>query len=435
MIRATMFASLVLTIAAAPAMAAPKPVKVDDRVWAAAEASRGSQLKLLESVVNIDSGTGDVEGGRQVAAILAARLKAMGAALEMVPAEMPGLPDNLVATFTGTGKGRVLLIGHIDTVFEPGTVARWPFRIEGDRAFGPGVSDEKGGVVQAVFALKILKDTGFRDFKSITYLIETSEERGSPGTRALISRLLKDTDVELNLEPGDSPDLVTVWRKGSNTFYIDVKGRAAHAGIAPQDGRNAADELIHQLQALVPFPKTGDGMTANLTLMSAGSRYNIIPDTASAAINVRVREKAQAEEVARALEASARAPLIPETQVTVRRETSFPPLSSNASTDLLADRAEAIYAGLGLRLGRGGNGGASQSALAADAGVPALDGLGPVGGGFHSDKEYLDLKTLTPRLYLLTRLIMDYGKAPPPPMTGEMTKRRRCNAGSVKPRC
>jgi glutamate carboxypeptidase len=424
MMRTAVMAALILA-ATTPVVAAPKPVKADSRILAAAEALRDDQIKLLETVVNIDSGTGDVAGGRKVAALLAERLRAMGAAIEMVPAEITGLPDNLVATFTGSGKGRVLLIGHLDTVFEPGTVSRWPFRIEGDRAYGPGVSDEKGGVVQAVFALQILKDAGFRDFKTITYLIETSEERGSPGTRALISRLLKDADVELNLEPGDAPDVITVWRKGSNTFYIDVKGRAAHAGVAPQDGRNAADELMHQLQAVAPFPKTGDGMTVNLTLMSAGSRYNIIPEDASAAINVRVREKAQAEQVAQALEASARAPLIPDTKVRVRRETSFPPLSSNASTDALADRAEAIYAGLGLKLGRGGNGGASQSALAADAGVPALDGLGPVGGGFHSGKEYLDLKSLTPRLYLLTRLIMDYGKSPPPPMNSETGKPSR----------
>lgn len=401
---------------ALPATAAPTPVALDKRVWAAAEAARPEHLKLLETLVNIDSGTGDVEGGRKVGDIMAARLVALGAAVERVPAEIPGLPDNIVATLAGTGKGRVLLIGHLDTVFDPGTVARRPFRIEGSRALGPGVSDEKGGVVQGLYALQILRDLKFTDFRKIVLLLETSEERGSPGTRRLIDRLLKDADVELNLEPGDAPDVLTVWRKGSNSFYIDVKGRAAHAGVAPQDGRNAAEELIHQLQAITPFPKSGDGLTVNLTLMSAGARYNIIPEDASAAINVRVRDKPDAELVARALEASAKQTLIPDTKVTIRREASFPPLPSNPSTDALADRAEAIYAGLGLKIGRGGNGGASESALAAEQGVPALDGLGPVGGGFHSDKEYLDLNTLTPRLYLLVKLMMELGKAPPPRM-------------------
>lgn len=398
---------------AGPAPAATKPVPKDTKVWVAAEKARPEQLKLLEQVVNIDSGTGDVAGGRKVAAILTARLKALGMTVESVPAEAPGLPENTVARLSGTGKGRVLLIGHLDTVFEPGTVAKWPFKIDGTRASGPGVADEKGGVVEGLYALQILRDLGFKDFKEIVFLIETSEERGSPGTRALIDKLLKDADVELNLEPGDAPDVLTVWRKGSNVFRVDVKGRAAHAGVAPQDGRNAATELIHQLQAAEPFPKTGDGITANLTLMSAGSRYNIIPDTASATINVRVRDKAQAETFSQALETSAKTTVVPDTQVTVTRETSYPPLPNNAATDALADRAEAIYAGAGLKLGRGGNGGASQSALAAEAGVPTLDGLGPVGGGFHSDKEYMDLNTVTPRLYLLTKLIMEFGKAPP----------------------
>jgi glutamate carboxypeptidase len=403
-------------IACAAASAAPRPAAKDARIWAAVDRVRPEQLRLLEQVVNVDSGTGDVEGGRKVAALLVPRLEALGMTVTKVVAEAPDLPENIVATMTGTGKGRILMIGHIDTVFGPGTVAARPFRIEGGRALGPGVSDEKGGVVEGLYALQILHDLGFRDFGRITFLIETSEERGSPGTRALIARLLGDTDVELNLEPGDPPDVVTVWRKGSATFRIDVKGRAAHAGVAPQDGRNAAVELIHQIAAADVFPKSGEGLTANLTLMSAGSRNNIIPENASASINVRVRDKADFDRVERKLRENAEARLVPDTQVAVSRDSAFPPLPSNPATDALADRAEAIYAGLGLRIGRGGNGGASESALAAEMGVPALDGLGPVGGGFHSDKEYLELGSLGPRLYLLAKLIMDLGRSPPPRM-------------------
>jgi glutamate carboxypeptidase len=147
--------------------------------------------------------------------------------------------------------------------------------------------------------------------------------------------------------------------------------------------------------------------------MNAGSRENIIPENASAAINVRVRDKADFERVERTLQANARQTEIPDTMVTVSRTPAFPPLPSNPGTDALAARAEAIYAGIGRKIGRGGNGGASESALAAEAGVPALDGLGPVGGGFHSDKEYLDLTTMTPRLYLLAELLMDLGRNPP----------------------
>ena len=375
--------------------------------------TRAAQLELLQQIVDIDSGTGDVEGGRKVAAALIPRLKALGMEVETVPADIAGLPENLVARLAGTGKGRILMIAHMDTVFGPGTVAKRPFRADAEKAYGPGVSDEKGGVVEGLTALQLLHGAGFKDFKSITFLIETSEERGSPGTRKLIARLLPDADVELNLEPGDPPDALTVWRKGSTTFRIDVQGRAAHAGVAPQEGRNAAVELIHQLQADDVFPKSGDGLTANLTVMNAGTRDNIIPDHAEAQINVRVRQAAQVAEVEAVLDKNAQTTAIPDTKVAVSHNEAFPPLPSNPATEALAARAQAIYAGLGLTLGTTGNGGASESALAADAGVPALDGLGPVGGGFHSEAEYLDLKSVTPRLYLLTKLIEDLGRKPP----------------------
>lgn len=396
-------------MARAPAAPAPK----DGRAWSAAQALRPEQLRTLEALVNVDSGTGDVAGGRRVAALLIPALKALGMNVETVAAEAPDLPDNIVATLEGSGGGRILMIGHIDTVFGPGTVATRPFRIAGDRATGPGVSDEKGGVVEGLYALRILHDLGVRDFGRITFLIETSEERGSPGTQALIKRLVAQSDVELNLEPGDPPDALTVWRKGSATFHIDVKGRAAHAGVAPQDGRNAAVELIHQIQADDVFPHSGPGLTANLTVMGAGTRANIIPENASAQINVRVRDKADFDRVQRTYEANAHQLQVPDTIVTVSREPAFPPLPDNAGTDALAARAAAIYGGIGRSIGRAGNGGASESALAAEAGLPALDGLGPIGGGFHSDKEYLDLTTVTPRLYLLAELLIDLGRNPP----------------------
>lgn len=409
--------ALLAALAATPALAAPvKPVPKDAKVWAAAEAARPEQMKLLEQVVDIDSGTGDVAGGRAEAAVFAERLRAIGADVQMVTAEAPGLPENLVATLKGAGKARILIIAHMDTVFEQGEAARRPFRTDADKAYGPGVGDEKGGVVEAIYALKILHDQGFTNFGRITFLIETSEERGSPGTQGLIARLAKDADVELNMEPGDTPDVLTVWRKSAATFRITVKGRAAHAGMAPQEGRNAATELIHQLDLFDgAFPKSGDGITANLTLMSAGTRANIIPDHAEAEINVRVRDLADFDKVQAVLVKNAATTQVPDTSVTIDRGTDavFPPLKVNPATEALADRAEAIYAGVGLNIGRGGNGGASESALASAVGTPALDGLGPAGGGFHSPNEYILLSTVTPRLYLLAKLIEDLGRNPP----------------------
>jgi glutamate carboxypeptidase len=394
-----------------PAGAAPKR---NDKLYAAVESSRDGFLSLWRDIVNIDSGTGDVAGGAKVIALLTGRLKELGAETRIEPAEAPGLPDNLVATFHGTGKGRILVIAHVDTVFGPGTVAQRPFRIEGDRAHGPGVGDEKAGVVNAVMALKLLRDMGFENYATITLLIETSEERGSTGTQKLIRALAVQHDVEFNMEPGDAPDAITVWRKGSANVHIQVKGRAAHAGVAPQDGRNAATELVHQLEStrnLVPL--SGDGPTLNLTLIRAGERTNIIPDAAEAVFSLRIRKPEEREQILAKLQAAIAKPAVPDTSVTVTAEPGYPPLIETPDVDALADRATAIYAEMGRSLARSGNGGASESAVVQTLGTPALDGLGLVGGDFHTDHEWVDLNSLAPRLYLITRLLMETGANPP----------------------
>ena len=398
--------ALSVTAAAAP--------RRNDAVYRAAEAARPATLDLLKEMVNIDSGTGDVAGGNKIAALLAARLTALGATVRREPAEAPNLPDNMVAVFHGTGKGRILLIAHTDTVFGPGTVAARPFRIEGDRAHGPGVGDEKAGVALALSALTLLHDLKFTNFATITLLIDTSEEQGSPGSTRLIKALAPQHDVEFNMEPGDAPDAITVWRKGSSRIHIKVKGRAAHAGVAPQDGRNAAVELIHQLNSIAgAFPLSGDGTTVNLTVLKSGERPNIIPDAAEAIVNARFRKLEDLPQIIGRLEAAAKVTAVPDTSASVSANPGFPPLVEDANTDALAAHAQAIYAEIGKTLTKAGNGGASESAVAQAAGTPALDGLGMVGGDFHTDHEWVDLNGLVPRLYLITRLIMDMGARPP----------------------
>ena len=386
----------------------------NDKVYQAAEANRAVALDLLKEIVNIDSGTGDVEGGAKVEAVLRARLLQLGAEVRTEPAEAPGLPDNLLAVFHGTGKGKILIIAHVDTVFGPGTAATRPFSMDKERAHGPGVGDEKAGVVNAFTALKILHDIGFKNFATITLLLDDSEERGSPGSTKLIKRLAREHNVEFNMEPGDPPDALTVWRKGSASIRIQVKGRAAHAGMAPQDGRNAAVELMHQLSALQgAFPASGNGITVNLTVLRAGERNNIIPDQAEGILNVRYRKSEDFDAILAKVEAGAHNTQVPDTSVTISHDPAFPPLTENAQIDALAARARAIYAEIGKTIELSGNGGASESALAMSEGTPALDGLGYVGGDFHTDHEWIDLNSVTPRLYLFTRLLMELGTKPP----------------------
>jgi glutamate carboxypeptidase len=387
----------------------------NEPVYQAAEANRAGALKLLESIVNIDSGSGDVEGGKRVEEILAAQLKSSGADIRYEPAEAPDLPPNLVAVFHGTGNAKILIIAHVDTVFGPGTAAKRPYSVEGNRAHGPGVGDEKAGAVNAVTALKILHDLGFKKYASITLLLDDSEELGSPGSTELIKTLARQNDVEFNMEPGDPPDALTVWRKGGGDISIRVEGRAAHAGMVPQNGRNAAVELVHQLAALeAAFPHSGDGTTVNLTVIKAGDRNNIIPDSAEATLDVRYRKLDDFYAVLTKIKSGLAPKIVPDTTITVAEKGSaFPPLTENPQIDALGARAQAIYAELGKTVALSGNGGASESAVASSVGTPALDGLGYVGDAFHTDHEWIDLSSVTPRLYLFTRLLMETSLSPP----------------------
>ncbi len=402
----TLWITLFLLIGAGAASRAAE--HRDEKVYRAVEANRDGALELWRQLVDIDSGTGDLQGGNRIQALLTDRLRGLGADVRAEAAETAGLPDNLIATFHRRGETKILIIAHMDTVFGPGTAAARSFRVEGNRALGPGVGDEKAGVVNAVTALKVLRDLGFTAFNTITLLIDDSEERGSPGSTRLIKALARQHDVEFNMEPGDPPDAITVWRKGSATIRVKVQGRAAHAGMAPQDGRNAATELVHQLSVIdALFPHSGDGITVNLTVITAGDRNNIIPDRAEALLNVRYRHAEEFDQILSKIGEVAKDTVVPDTRVDVSHDPAFPPLTENAQIDALATRAQSIYAELGRQLSLGGNGGASESALSMAEGTPSLDGLGFVGGDFHTDKEWVDLSTVTPRLYLFTRLLIE----------------------------
>ena len=407
----TLAAMSLALLAVGPGVAATKR---DAPVYRAVEASRTAALDLLKAIVNIDSGSGDVAGGEQVESLLARRLKAAGAEVRTEAAEVAGVAPNLVAVFHGNGKSRVLIIAHIDTVFGPGTAAKRPFRMDADKAYGPGVGDEKAGVVNAVIALEILHQLHFTDYATITLLIDGSEELGSPGSTQLIKTLAKQNDVEFNMEPGDPPDAATVWRKGGGDITIQAHGRAAHAGMVPQDGRNAVVELVHQLAALQgKFPQSGDSITVNLTTIKTGDRSNIIPDFAEATLDVRFRTPEQFDQVLAAVKSDLVPTIVPDTTIEAfTKGSAYPPLVENAQIDSLGKRAQGIYAELGRTLSLSGNGGASESAVAMSVGTPALDGLGYVGGGFHTDHEWIDLSTVTPRLYLFTRLLMETSRKP-----------------------
>jgi glutamate carboxypeptidase len=374
-----------------------------------AERQQPGAIKLWERLVNIDSGTGDMEGVNAVGAIAIEELKKLGAAIETIPA-LPAYGNNIVASFTGSGKGRILLIAHMDTVFAKGTAAARPFRIEGGRAYGPGVSDDKAGIVVALSVLKILDGLKFKDYARITLMLNTNEETGSRGSRALIEKLAREHDVTLNLEGGRVGDGITIWRKGSGTINVEVKGRASHAGASPELGRNAAMELAHQMLQLVRLANAEKGTTINFTVIKAGDRKNVIPDHAVADADIRAVVTEEFDRVERELPLAAKNKLIPDTEVKTSLTRTFPPMAQNAQIDALAAMAQRIYGELGKTLTLGGSGGAADSSLSAGVFRPTLDGLSLVGGNAHTDREFAMVDSMVPRFYLLTRMVMELGK-------------------------
>jgi glutamate carboxypeptidase len=402
---ATLMIGALISLGPAVAAEAVKPI-LDS-----AEKHKPGAIKLWERLVNIDSGTGDAEGMKAVGAIAIEELKKLGAAVETV-SSAPAAGDNIVATFNGTGKGKVLLMAHMDTVFAKGAAAARPFRIERGRAYGPGVSDDKAGIVVAIAVLNILQDMKFKDYARITVFLNTNEETGSRGSRALIEKLAKEHDVTLNLEAGRIGDGITIWRKGSGTIKVEVRGRASHAGASPELGRNAVMELAHQMLQLTKLADARKGTTVNFTVIKGGDRKNIIPDFAEADADVRAVVTDEFDRVERELAAAIRNKLVADTEVKATLIRTFPPMPQNAQIDALAAMAQRIYGEIGRRLNLEGSGGAADSSLAAGVFRPTLDGLSLVGGNAHTDREYAEVDSMVPRFYLLTRMVMELSRKP-----------------------
>lgn len=399
-------------VVAAGLLAAADPAVADEAfkpLLDSAQRQQPAAIKLWERLVNIDSGTGDMEGVNAVGAVAIEELAKLGASIEKIPA-LPAYGDNIVASFMGSGKGRVLLIAHMDTVFAKGAVAARPFRIEGGRAYGPGVSDDKAGIVVAIAMLKILDELKFRDYARLTLMLNTNEETGSRGSRALIENLAREHDVTLNLEGGRVGDGITIWRKGSGTIRVEVKGRASHAGAAPELGRNAAMELAHQMLQLVKLADAEKGTTINFTVVKAGDRKNVIPDFAAADADIRAMVTAEFDRVERELPRAVQNKLIAETEITTSLTRTFPPMPQNAQIDMLATMAQRIYGEIGRKLNLVGSGGAADSSLSAGVFKPTLDGLSLIGGNAHTDREFAEVDSMVPRFYLLTRMVMELGK-------------------------
>ena len=396
-------AAVALCLSSLSAIAAEiKPAELLEQ----AKAEQSAYIETVKQLVAVDTGTGQAEGLATVSKMLIERLQALGAQVSTSPAT-PSAGDNIVGTLKGTGSKDFLLMVHYDTVFAEGTAAERPFRMDEQRAYGPGVADAKGGVAMILHALELLKAQQFDEYGTITVLFNPDEEMGSAGSKKIIAELARKHDYVFSYEPPDS-DAVTTATNGINAVMLEVKGKSSHAGSAPEDGRNAVMELAHQLVQLKDLGDPDKGTTVSWTMIAGGEKRNIIPNKATAEADMRYSDISETDRVLTDAQKIIGNKLIDGTRVELRVDKGRPPLAKNPASERLAETAQRLYSEIDQRIEpiamRFGTD--AGYAYVPDSDKPAvLETMGVVGAGLHSEEEYIELSSIAPRLYLTTAMI------------------------------
>lgn len=360
-------------------------------------------LDDLRALVSVDSGTFDKGGVDAVTATLRERYDGMGATIEVYPHATYG--DTLVARIRGGGEGRILLIGHTDTVYPAGTVAARPFSLADGRAYGPGTADMKGGDLSIVYALSALQNAWGGTLGEVTIVHNSDEEIGSPSSRDLIERLSREADAVLVLEAGRENGNIVSARKGVADVQLWVEGVASHAGVNHGRGRSAVLELANLVVALEGLNSAFPDVTVNVGQVEGGVRPNVVPDRAYAHLEVRAMHRAHLEQTVARLEGIVGRRTVDGTSARCAVSISHWPMERSAETERLVQMAQELAGELGFQLRDTATGGASDGNTASAAGRPVLDGLGPVGGSAHSPGEYILVESVVPRTALLAGLI------------------------------
>ena len=362
-------------------------------------------LDDLRLLVGIDSGSSDKDGVDAVNDWLEERLHTLGLAVERLAQEKAG--DDLLATLDGTGRGRILLLGHSDTVFAKGTAASRPMTIQGDRVLGPGTCDMKAGLLAGVYALAALRESGFDDFARITYLCVSDEEIEQRHSHELIRRMAHEANAALTLEAARANGDIVTARKGVRWFLVEAFGRAAHAGVEPEKGRSAIVALAHHILALQQLNGFRPDVTLNVGTVQGGTVPNAVPDYAKMHIDLRAFTNEDLEAAMEAAQTQLKREVLPGVQVTMTAQgpgsPTMPRTPAVAALEALAQQAARE---LGFEVKGAKTGGGSDAAVVASEGTPVLDGLGPIGGLDHGPDEYIEVGSIVPRTALLAKLIM-----------------------------
>lgn len=363
----------------------------------------GAMLALLERIVNIDSGSHDHAGVTAVAEALAAFLEREGVACEWLPQEASG--HILRARVDGPAAGPVLLMGHCDTVFPKGEAARRPFRIEAGRAFGPGVSDMKAGLVMNAFVLAAFAREGGAPCPLLG-LFTSDEEIGSPVSRPVIEATAKGCRAVLNAEPGRPSGNVCTARKGGVFLRTTIHGRAAHSGSAYAEGRSAILALAHKTVALMGLTDLEAGITVNVGKIGGGQSVNTVAPDAWAEIDLRYVKGADRDRMLAAIEAVVQRADVPDTRAELAISGEFLPLEPTPASQALFETYRRCAREIGLSVEGEFSGGCADSGFTAALGVPTLCSTGPVGGKGHTPDEYVEVATMVPRARAAARTIL-----------------------------
>lgn len=365
----------------------------------------------LAALVAIDSGSGDRAGIVRVGDRVATLLTDLGMSVERPRTTGDASVPAVVGRRHGTGRLRVLLVGHLDTVFAPGTAAARPYAESEGRATGPGVSDDKGGLLAGVFALDALWRVGWDDFAHVTLVGTSDEEIGSPGSRELLASLAAEHDVALCLECAREDGSLVTGRKGVVDVLLEVRGRSAHAGVEPERGINAAVAAARLTVDLAALNGRWSDVTVNVGVLRAGERPNVVPARASLIADVRASSPRSFDSVVSEIRVLAERSSVDGVSVEVSLQAPAPPWAPDDASQRVADAAVAVADRLGLDVACAVTGGAADANLLAAEGIPVLDGLGPVGGDDHSVTEWLDLTSVVPRITLLAGLMVELARS------------------------
>lgn len=406
-----------LLLCCSPLLAAEGPTSADAALRASAQKEVPAVIATLDDLVNVESGSNDTPGLTRISTYLVSRLKRVGAAVDRPRAAGDGVPM-VRGVLKGTGALRIMLIAHMDTVYDKGILHTEPYRREGNLIYGPGIADDKGGIAVILHSLALLQARGWKDYAQVTVLFNPDEEIGSPGSGETIANLAAEHDVVLSFEPSPAKAViksegVLLSAAGTSQVQMTVKGLASHAGAAPEQGRNALLELSNRLLQTRTAAEQVHGAQLNWTMANAGAARNQIPGEATATGDVRVTEADANERLLAALKEKTGTPsLIPDTTTSVSLDALRPMYVAGERGSALAERARKIYFELDGRelLFHPTTNGGTDAGFAGRSGKAAvLEGLGLAGWGYHAKNEFIEVDSIEPRVYLAARMMMELG--------------------------